>query len=183
MVESTSSVKILILGLDNSGKTSICLSLQKSTNLLDFYQLKPTKGVSIQKLECNSGDLSLWDFGGQQRYRVEYLENFQKYTGNMSQIIYVIDVQNVKRYDESLNYLKDIINSLNQENVKVEISVYLHKYDPSLPFKKEFKEINEQINQKLLPELKKLIPKAFKSQVFKTSIYTTFEREFVHQEK
>ena len=41
--------KILVLGLDNSGKTSIVLALKGNENLLSYYSLKPTKGIQINK--------------------------------------------------------------------------------------------------------------------------------------
>ena len=43
--------KILIMGLDNSGKTSILLSLRKDTNLLSYCALKPTLGIDIKKFD------------------------------------------------------------------------------------------------------------------------------------
>ena len=49
MSKNKNVAKILIMGLDNSGKTSILLSLQKKVNLLTYYSLKPTKGINIVK--------------------------------------------------------------------------------------------------------------------------------------
>ncbi|MHA1130339.1 MAG: ADP-ribosylation factor-like protein [Candidatus Helarchaeota archaeon] len=58
------STKIVIMGLDNSGKTSIVLSLSKDTNLLSYFSLKPTQGINISTLEENGLRFVIWDFGG-----------------------------------------------------------------------------------------------------------------------
>ena len=166
--------KILIMGLDNSGKTSILISLSKDSNLLSYCSLKPTKGVKIQKYETQEELLSVWDFGGQEQYREEYLTNFKKYIDKVEKIIFVIDVQDVKRYEDSLNYLEDIINLLKHEDKMVELSIFLHKYDPNISEKIE--KIEETIKTDLLDKVKSLIPKDFRYEIYRTTIYTVFEK-------
>ena len=41
--------KILIMGLDNSGKTSILISLSKDSNILSYCSIKPTIGCDIRR--------------------------------------------------------------------------------------------------------------------------------------
>ncbi|HEY0087761.1 MAG TPA: ADP-ribosylation factor-like protein [Candidatus Lokiarchaeia archaeon] len=166
--------KILIMGLDNSGKTSILISLSKDSNLLSYCSLKPTKGVKIQKYETQEELLSVWDFGGQEQYREEYLTNFKKYIDKVEKIIFVIDVQDVKRYEDSLNYLEDIINLLKHEVKMVELSIFLHKYDPNIS--EMIEKIEELIKTDLLDKVKSLIPKDFKYEIYRTTIYTVFEK-------
>lgn len=57
------SKKVLIIGLDNSGKTSILLSLTKTTNLLSYFSIKPTKGIQISSIEDGERIVKVWDFG------------------------------------------------------------------------------------------------------------------------
>ena len=104
--------KVLIMGLDNSGKTSIVLCLKGVKNLLSFYSLNPTKGISINKFRALDSNFNIWDFGGQEQFRGDYLKNFNKHIVGTNKIIYVIDVQDIERYELSLNYLKSIINLL-----------------------------------------------------------------------
>lgn len=170
--------KILLMGLDNSGKTSIMLSLQRNTNLLTFCKLSPTKGVNIENLETDDYLMNVWDFGGQEKYRIEYLSHFKKYTSKVDKILYIIDVQDIKRYDPALDYLEKIIAQLNDMQISTELSVYIHKYDPGIKNKVGFEDIDEKINNLLIPRIKK-ITKNFDSQIFKSSIYTTFERELI----
>jgi len=124
--------KILILGLDNSGKTTILLSLKEDTNLLSYLSLKPTRGVNIEQFKEPNLSIYVWDFGGQKEYRSDYITNFTKYIKEVDEILYIIDIQDHRRYDEALKYLEEIIFSIEQEQNGIELSIFLHKYDPYL---------------------------------------------------
>ena len=168
--------KIVIMGLDNSGKTSILLSLKEQTNLLDYLSLKPTKGLKIETIKTAQENMIIWEFGGQEQYRKEYLENFKEYFDETNYIIYVIDVQDIARYDLCLNYFKDIMNLLNENNIFVDISIFFHKYDPNLTKRDEFKEIDKIVINKLLYKIKELVPTSYNCKFYKTTIYTIFEK-------
>ncbi|KKN30420.1 hypothetical protein LCGC14_0834280 [marine sediment metagenome] len=166
---SLEKVKILILGLKSSGKTSIVYSLQKKINLLNFVNLKPTRGIN--KIDFEEGDTKfyIWDFGGQESYRKDYLERMDRYFNEAKKFIYVIDIQEQELYDNSLGFLEDIILILKNKELYVSISIFLHKYDPDL-------EIEEEIPINLVKKIEALIPKEFKYKIFKTSIYTVFRK-------
>ena len=46
-----SESKVLIMGLDNSGKTSILIALKKNTNLMSYMMIKPTRGIETTDFE------------------------------------------------------------------------------------------------------------------------------------
>ena len=171
--------KLLIFGLDNSGKTSILLSLKRDTNLLSFFSLRPTKGVNIEELSDEGIEISVWDFGGQEQYREEYMINFNKYSEKAEKIIFVIDVQDFKKYEPALEYLKKILDILMKNQKFIELSVFLHKYDPNLKEQDGFKDIDDRINTELISEIVKIVPPEIKYKVFKTSIFTVFEKVFM----
>ncbi len=164
--------KIVIMGLDNSGKTSILLSLQKTTNLLSYFSLKPTQGLNIVKLEDGGHEFSVWDLGGQQKYREEYLSNLEKFTGEADKIIFVIDVQDIPRYEAALKYLAAIIDQV--KDVKVEFSIFLHKFDPGIEEIANFSA--EKISATLLNRMNSIIPDKYKYNIFKTTIFTVFQK-------
>ena len=115
------------MGLDNSGKTSILLSLQKKVNLLSYYSLKPTPGVNIVTIEKQDTRFHIWELGGQQQYRDEYLQNLEKYIQEANKFIYVIDVQDTNRYEMALQYFTDIFKLIKQGNrKKLQLSIFLH---------------------------------------------------------
>ena len=64
--------KILLLGLDNGGKSSILAALQNKFS--SIQSLKPTKGVKREKLDFFGFPVFSWDLGGQNTYRKDYLD-------------------------------------------------------------------------------------------------------------
>jgi len=169
--------KVLIMGLDNSGKTSIVLCLKGVKNLLSFYSLNPTKGISINKFRALDSNFNIWDFGGQEQFRGEYLKNFNKHIVGTKKIIYVVDVQDIERYDISLDYLKNIVNLLMKEKNNVEFSIFLHKFDPDIETTN--KEINREVLHNLINSIKNAIPLDFDFTIHKSSIYTVFQKSSI----
>ena len=171
--------KILIMGLDNSGKTSILISLSEDSNILSYCSIKPTIGCDIKTVETEESLMSIWDFGGQEKFREEYLINFKNYLEGATKIIFVIDVQDIQRYEIALEYLENIIKLLKEEGSLLELSIFLHKYDPNLSIKEEFEKIDEIVESKLINGLKDIIPPEFDYKLFKTSIYTVFDKYLI----
>ena len=171
--------KILILGLDNSGKTTILLSLKDETNLLSYLSLKPTRDVNIEQFKENDFNIYVWDFGGQKEYRSEHLINFPKYLKEVDEILYVIDVQDYNRYHQALKYLEDIIKSIEKEEKIIDLSIFLHKYDPNLKNKTGFKDIDEKINILINKQIFDVIPAKFKYKIYRSSVYTLFEKNLI----
>ncbi len=169
--------KVLIMGLDNSGKTSILLSLKQNTNLLTYFSLKPTNRISIEKMESRSESYFIWDFGGQEKFRNEYLEQFESFIGGAEKIIFVIDVQDEDRYEIALDYLADIVKGLKNHDMKVKFSVFLHKYDPQIETRDKL--IDKKIRVKLIKKIKNIMGAEFECQIFRTSIYTVFEKIYL----
>jgi len=58
--EKEKEIRILILGLDNAGKTTIVKKLKGD----DLTSISPTLGFSIETLEFRGLNLNIWDIGG-----------------------------------------------------------------------------------------------------------------------
>jgi len=168
--------KILMLGLDNSGKTSIVLSLKGKTNLLSYYSLNPTKKMEKDRIQMLYSEINIWDFGGQEQYRDKHLENFNKHVIGASKIIYVIDVQDKDRYEIAIEYFQKIINLIKDKS-DIDVSIFLHKFDPDLG--ETFPEINEKVVGALIQKIKVIIPSNIFYKIFKTTIYTMFEKTII----
>ena len=100
--------------------------------------------------------------------------SFEKYLQGTSKIIFVIDVQDVKRYDLALDYLEKIIDLLPEDFKNFDFSIFLHKFDPD--FVPDF---DPELINKLLKNIKSLIPHDLSCSIFKTSIYTVFEKSSI----
>lgn len=128
-VEPESS-KILFTGLDDAGKTSIILSLQREFSKIAI--LSPTRGAQRRIFDFMGKEISEWDLGGQTAYRISYLKNPDKYFDGTEIAIYVIDIQNKPRIPEALSYFKDVIAQFYKLGIEPPVYVFLHKYDPAL---------------------------------------------------
>ncbi len=168
--------KIVLIGLDNSGKTSIVLSLKGNRNLLSYYSLKPTPGLKVDEIISTNVKFNIWELGGQQIYIKKYLEDFTKFTENVDKIIFVIDVQDIPRYDMALGYFKNVIERYRSNKIFPEISLFLHKFDPNLEEEKDEKYSDKTLNDKLVNKVVKIISSEFPLNVFKTTIYTVFRK-------
>ena len=100
-------IKILILGLNNSGKTSLILNLQDKINLSHYTSLIPTKGMKIREVNIEGTKYIIWDIGGQKSYREEFLKKMDVSFFGTNKMIYVIDIKDNQRYD--LLFLRVIV--------------------------------------------------------------------------
>jgi len=166
--------KIVIMGLDNSGKSSIVLCLKGVKNLTSFSAIKPTRGFEINKFNTMGSDFNIWDFGGQEKFREDYVQNFKDHIKGTSKLIYVLDIQDQDRYDLSLQYLAKIIALLQENKLNPDFSLFLHKYDPGMELIN--REINEELIQALIKQIEEIIPQNFAHQIYKTTIYTVFQK-------
>jgi small GTP-binding protein len=170
--EKEKTIKIVLIGLENSGKTSILNCLRGKKRISAFNNPKPTKGLDIQEFEALDSNYAIWDLGGQQSFRDDYFVDFKKYIKDTTKIIYVIDIQDNQRYEDALKYLKQVIDSIDDHGI-IDFSVFLHKFDPDLVFNSE---LNEGIINDLVMNIKKSFPPEFLYSLNKTSIYAVFEK-------
>jgi GTPase SAR1 family protein len=159
------SIKTVFTGLDGAGKSSIILSLMREISKIAI--VKPTKSAKRRVYDFLGTTISEWDLGGQLRYREDYLEN-QKFFDLTDICLYVIDIQNNGRIEESLNYLIAITNQFIELKINPPIYVLFHKYDPDYVDKNQT-EIKNTI-QDLELKIRK-IPQYHKFFFFQTSIY------------
>ncbi|MFX1238867.1 MAG: ADP-ribosylation factor-like protein [Promethearchaeota archaeon] len=174
MYSEENKKKIVLIGLDKAGKTSIVQSLQGIRSLTAFNSINPTKGLNSIKFQVMETKYLILDLGGQEAYRSSHLKKFDEYTLEANKVIFVIDIQDSKRYDLSVDYLKTITTLLKKNPKDIELSIFLHKNDPD--FNAKEKELYEDLSLKLTERIKEIIPEEMNYSIFKTSIYTVFEK-------
>lgn len=89
----TKEARILILGLDNAGKTCILKKLSDE----DITHIMPTQGFNIKSISQAGFKLNVWDIGGQRAIRPYW----RHYFGETDALVYVIDSADTKRLEES----------------------------------------------------------------------------------
>jgi ADP-ribosylation factor family protein len=172
-VSNTSHVsKILVVGLENSGKTSIIMMLKGERNLLSFLPLKPTQRYKIDKLIDSGKEFAIWDLGGQKFYRKEYLDDFDKFQNSVKKLIYVIDIQDKQKYELSIEYLGRIIKKFGEIRIP-EVLIFLHKFDPELENNDEYQ---LPALSRFIKQLRFVLKDQPGTQIFKTTIYTVFRK-------
>lgn len=102
-------VKILVLGLDNAGKTTILKSLSNE----DITQITPTHGFNIKNLSHEGFKLNVWDVGGQKSLRTYWNNYFEGTDG----LVFVIDSADSKRLKESGLELQELLQVLRTINI------------------------------------------------------------------
>ena len=164
--EKPSGKKILFTGLDYAGKSSIILALKREFSKIAI--IKPTLSVQRRIFEFMGREISEWDLGGQEYYRISYLKNPSKYFDNTEIAIYVIDIQNPDRISESLSYLSDVIQQFRNLEIEPPIYVFFHKNDPDI-YKRAQKGLDD-----IVSNIRKKIEKEIKYKkihYYKTSIF------------
>lgn len=86
-------VRILMLGLDSAGKTSILYKLKMG----EVVSTVPTLGFNIETVSYKNVSLVVWDLCGQEKNRPQWPYYFQDTKG----VIFVVDSTDVQRMCEA----------------------------------------------------------------------------------
>lgn len=149
-VSSHRKLKILMAGLDDSGKTSFLLSVDRKYSKL--IGLKPTTGASIKSIEALGATIFIWDLGGQLVFRKKYINKAEIYLYEADLLFYFIDIRNPNRFEESFEYLQNLKEVLRRFNQSTPIIYILSKGDPDIVNSGEIK-TNIQTVKKRLAEI------------------------------
>ncbi len=94
-------LRILVLGLDNAGKTTIVKRLKGE----DVNTVSPTLGFDISTMQFGEYRLNFWDIGGQQTIRAYWRNYFEQTDG----IIWVVDSADVGRLSDCRQELENLL--------------------------------------------------------------------------
>eukprot|EP00735_Rhodelphis_limneticus_P006977 TRINITY_DN19454_c0_g1::TRINITY_DN19454_c0_g1_i1::g.17175::m.17175 TRINITY_DN19454_c0_g1::TRINITY_DN19454_c0_g1_i1::g.17175 ORF type:complete len:193 (-),score=42.08,sp/A8ISN6/ARL3_CHLRE/60.11/4e-77,Arf/PF00025.16/8.1e-63,SRPRB/PF09439.5/1.5e-13,G-alpha/PF00503.15/0.0046,G-alpha/PF00503.15/7.6e-07,Gtr1_RagA/PF04670.7/3.2e-11,MMR_HSR1/PF01926.18/9.4e-10,Miro/PF08477.8/3.7e-09,Ras/PF00071.17/6.9e-09,AAA_18/PF13238.1/0.00049,AAA_18/PF13238.1/2e+03,AAA_17/PF13207.1/0.0023,GTP_EFTU/PF00009.22/34,GTP_ len=98
---SESEYRILLLGLDNAGKTTILKALAEE----EISHVMPTQGFNIKSIHKDGFKLNVWDIGGQKSIR-PYWRNYFESTDCL---VYVIDSADHRRLVETGEELQRLL--------------------------------------------------------------------------
>ncbi|XP_006791046.1 ADP-ribosylation factor-like protein 3 [Neolamprologus brichardi] len=112
-------VRILLLGLDNGGKTTLLKQLASE----DISHITPTQGFNIKSVQSQGFKLNVWDIGGQRKIRPYWRNYFE----NTDVLIYVIDSADRKRFEETGQELAELLDEEKLSGVPV--LIFANKQD------------------------------------------------------
>ena len=93
--------KIVFLGLDDAGKTTLLLRLKEDV----MKQMDPTQQPYSEELTMGKITFKAWDLGGHEAAR----KTWRNYVSDVDGIIYLVDSSNAKRFEESRIELQGIL--------------------------------------------------------------------------
>ncbi|XP_067939271.1 uncharacterized protein [Watersipora subatra] len=107
-------MRILMVGLDNAGKTTIMYKLK----LNEVVTTIPTIGFNVETITPKKGlTFTVWDVGGQSRIRLLWKHYYQNTQG----LIYVVDSCDRSRIEEAREELSYLLESKEMTGVPVVI--------------------------------------------------------------
>jgi ADP-ribosylation factor-like protein 6 len=115
-------MKILVVGLDNSGKTTLINYLKpKKANL----ETVPTIGLSTEEFSKNGVQFTAFDMSGQNRYR----NLWEHYYKDAEAIIFVVDSTDRLRFVVARNELEQLLSAPEIARRKVPMLFFANKMD------------------------------------------------------
>ncbi|KAI8913438.1 ADP-ribosylation factor family-domain-containing protein [Gorgonomyces haynaldii] len=126
--------RVLLLGLDNAGKTTIL----KRINGEPIDEISPTLGFNIKTMEHMGYKLNIWDVGGQKSIRSYWRNYFEQTDG----LIWVIDAADPHRLKEC----RDELYTLLKEERLAGCSVLIFANKQDLPSALSLDEIADQLD-------------------------------------
>uniref|UniRef100_A0A7S3LTL7 ADP-ribosylation factor n=1 Tax=Palpitomonas bilix TaxID=652834 RepID=A0A7S3LTL7_9EUKA len=101
LVGTKRDVRLLMVGLDAAGKTTILYKLKLNENITTI----PTIGFNVERVEYKNLTFTMWDVGGQHKIRPLW----HHYYANTDGIIFVVDSADRERVGEAKEELHQML--------------------------------------------------------------------------
>ena len=117
--KNKNNFKIIILGMQNAGKTTILYRL----SLGQLVKTTPTIGSNVEEISYNNVKFQAWDLGGQESTRTLW----DVYYMNTDAVVYVIDSQDDEYFEESKTQFHKLLKNPALKNAT--ILIFANKQD------------------------------------------------------
>uniref|UniRef100_A0AC35TNR3 ADP-ribosylation factor-related protein 1 n=1 Tax=Rhabditophanes sp. KR3021 TaxID=114890 RepID=A0AC35TNR3_9BILA len=119
---------VIVVGLDNAGKSTfvehaknICVVNNHAKK--DLTKITPTVGLNLGKIDRYELILNLWDLGGQSGLR----SLWQNYLSECHAIVFVIDANDIARFDEVKEAFDSLTKSRDLSSIPVLVIFNKHE--------------------------------------------------------
>ena len=127
--------RVLLLGLDAAGKTTILYRLQ----LGEVVTTMPTIGFNVETVAYKSLEFTMWDVGGQDKLRPLW----RHYFSNTDALIFVVDSNDRDRVDKARDELHRM---LHEEDLLADAHVLVFANKQDLPHSMSAAELTEKLS-------------------------------------
>jgi len=135
-----STIKISLTGLSGCGKTSLYSVAFAEKTPEDTKRLSPTILYETRRHPFLGLQVGIFDFGGQEQYRKEYMEKPEVFRGT-DILICIVDLHDPNSFDQAKEYFEGLLDIHRKNNEKPKIFLFLHKYDTE-DYQKEYLDTN-----------------------------------------
>merc|ERR1712021_296200 len=133
MINSKKEMRILMVGLDAAGKTTVLYRLK----LGEVVTTIPTVGFNVETVEYRNCSLTVWDIGGQDKIRKLWRYYYEGTQG----LIYVVDSSDRDRVEDAR---EELFKMMGEEEMRdAALLVYANKQD--LPNAMAAAELSEKL--------------------------------------
>ncbi len=169
-------MKISLVGLSGCGKTSIYSTTLGGMAPMEVKDLGPTVMYEVKSHNYLGLQISLWDFGGQEKYRQSYLET-PKLLANTTILIFVLDLHHPEDYKKANNYFSEVFSAIKEGGGEPQTIIFYHKYDAE-DYPEEKLEEN-LAKGKELPFIQEINPSSYITSIFRQEELSEIFREIL----
>jgi ADP-ribosylation factor 1/2 len=130
---SKKELRILMVGLDSAGKTTILYKLK----LGEIVTTIPTIGFNVETIDYKNINFTVWDIGGQDKIRPLWKHYYQNTQG----LIFVVDSNDRERMEENLEELRHML----RENELQDAAVLILANKQDLPNAMSVSEVTSKL--------------------------------------
>jgi ADP-ribosylation factor protein 1 len=133
-------MRILMVGLDGAGKTTILYKLRMG----DVVTTIPTVGFNVETVSYNNVSFTMWDVGGQDKIR----KLWKYYYENIQAIIFVVDSMDRARldsFDECEHPAKDELDRLLEADQLRDASLLVFANKQDIPGAMKVQELTQRL--------------------------------------
>jgi len=133
-------LKISLVGLSGCGKTSLYSVAFAEKSAEETKGLSPTILYETRRHPFLGLQVGIFDFGGQEQYRKEYMEKPEIFRGT-DILIPIVDLHDPNSFEQAKEYFIGLLDIYRKGNEKPTIFLFLHKYDTQ-DYQKELLDTN-----------------------------------------
>ncbi len=121
-------MKISLVGLGGCGKTSLYSVAFAEKRPEETKSLSPTILYETRRHPFLGLQVGIFDFGGQEQYRKEYMDKPEIFRGT-DILIPIVDLHDPDTFGQAKEYFVGLLELYRKNNEKPKIFLFLHKYD------------------------------------------------------